>query len=136
MVIKAYPNTLPVPLGTTVLLECRISGDSSTVNYQWSCPNGACDISSESRVTPRSRIVNGNTLTVNVVSESDGGEYRCTVTEGGNTQTSSYNITVSGMYNTFNYLRIRLITYFCIIVCRYACATVYIISQYKHDVMQ
>ena len=99
VVIEAYPNTQPVPLGTTVVLECRVVGDSSTVSYQWRCPNGACDVSSESRVTPRSRIVNGNTLTVNVVSESDGGEYRCTVTEGGNTQTSSYNITVSGMHH-------------------------------------
>jgi hypothetical protein len=94
--IDAYPSTQPIPLGTAVVLECRIVGESSTVSYQWSCPNGACGISSESRVTPRSRIVNSNTLTVNVVSESDGGEYRCAVTEGRNTRTRSYNMTVSG----------------------------------------
>ena len=97
--IAAYPSTQPIPLGTAVVLECRVVGESSTVSYRWSCPNGACGVSSESRVTPRSRIVNSNTLTVNVVSESDGGEYRCTVTEGGNTLTHSYNMTVSGEHN-------------------------------------
>ena len=78
------------------MLECRVVGESSTVSYQWSCPNGACDVSSESRITPRSRIVKGNTLTVNVVSESDGGEYRCTVNEGGNIQMASHLMNISG----------------------------------------
>ena len=81
------------------MLKCGVGGESSTVSYQWSCPNGACNISSESRVTPRSRIVNGNTLTVNVVSESDGGEYRCTVNEGSNIQVVSHLMNVSGESN-------------------------------------
>ena len=99
--VDVYPSTQSVALGSTVVFVCRVVGvpeNSPTLSYQWSCPNGACDISSKSRVTPRSRIVNSNTLTVNVVSESDAGEYRCTVNEGENTQsgTSSYNITVLG----------------------------------------
>ena len=97
--IDAYPSTQPVPLGTTVVLVCRVVGmseEDSSTRYQWSCPNGACDISRGTQGSPRSRIVSGNTLTVNVVSKSDSGEYRCTVSEGGTTKTSSYDMTVSG----------------------------------------
>ena len=96
--IDAYPSTQPVPLGTTVVLVCRVGSiqDNSSASYEWSCPNSDCDISTGTRGTPRSRIVSGNTLTVNVVSKSDRGEYRCTVSEGGTTQTSSYDMTVAG----------------------------------------
>ena len=97
--IDAYPSTQPVPLGTTVVLVCRVVGstkENSSASYQWSCPNGACGISRGTSVPPRSRIVSGNTLTVNVVSKSDSGEYRCTVSEGGTTKTSSFDMTVSG----------------------------------------
>ena len=97
--IDAYPSTQPVPLGTTVVLVCRVVGvpeESSSASYEWSCPNGDCDISTGTRGSPRSRIVSGNTLTVNVVSKSDSGKYRCIVSEGGNTKTSSHNMTVSG----------------------------------------
>ena len=97
--IDAYPSNQPVPLGTTVVLVCRVFGvpeESSLASYQWSCPNGACDISTGTGGPPRSRIVSGNTLTVNVVSKSDSGEYRCIVSKGGNTNTSSYKLTVAG----------------------------------------
>ena len=81
------------------MLVCRVFGvpeEGSSTSYHWSCPNGACDISTGTGDPPRSRIVSGNTLTVNVVSKSDSGEYRCTVSEGGNTKTSSYKVTVAG----------------------------------------
>ena len=104
--VDAYPSTQPVPLGTTVVFVCRVVGipeSSRALNYEWSCPNGTCDVSSE---PPRSRIVKGNTLTVNVVGEYDAGEYRCTVTvtEEENSQTSSYNITVSGEHIKWLYI--------------------------------
>ena len=80
-----------------------MSEEDFSINYQWSCPNGACD-NSTSRDTskspiPRSRMMDGNTLIVNIVDKSDSGEYRCTVSEGGTTRISSYNMTVTGELN-------------------------------------
>ena len=108
--IDAYPSTQPVPLGTTVVLVCRVGSaqDNSSTTYEWSCPNGACDISTGTQGTPRSRIVSGNTLTVNVVTKFDSGEYRCTVSEGGTTQTSSYDMTVAGECFTIRQMVVRM----------------------------
>ena len=96
--IEANPSDQPVPMGTTVVLVCKVACSSYPVKYKWSCPNSACTVSASSRETPRYRKVSGNTLTVKVVDKSDAGEYRCTVNEGGNILSNSYTLAISGGY--------------------------------------
>ena len=80
-----------------------MSEEDSSARYLWSCPNGACDNSTSSDTSKypiaRSRMKGGNTLIVNIVDKSDSGEFRCTVSEGGTTRNSSYNMTVTGGLN-------------------------------------
>ena len=86
VVIDAYPNTGTVKWGTTVVLVCRAVGVPSTtvLSYQWTCPGGSCDAGA---VDPEwaAKVQQDNILVVNVRNGNDGGNYTCTVIEGGST---------------------------------------------------
>ena len=67
-----------VPLGTTVVLVCRVGGVASgtQLSYTWTCANGPCDVgegNNPNRKTYRDRMV------LNVLTSRDGGTYTCLV---------------------------------------------------------
>ena len=72
-----YSDT--VQLGKTVILVCRVSGIPYGVqtSYSWTCPNGTCNIGKGRN--PNRKTYN-DTLIINILSATDGGEYTCEVT--------------------------------------------------------
>ena len=92
---RASPASLP--LGTALVLVCRVSGiPQGQIKYTWTCPDGPC----EHPGYAGRKVVNGNILAVNITSNSDGGTYTCEVSrieaDGGNSQ--NYTLNVSGQY--------------------------------------
>ena len=86
-----------LPLGTALVLVCRVSGiPQRQIKYSWTCPDGPC----ERPGYVGRKIVNGNILAVNITSNSDGGTYTCEVSrdeaDGGYSQ--NYTLSVSGQY--------------------------------------
>ena len=86
-----------LPLGTALVLVCRVSGiPQRQIKYNWTCPDGPC----ERPGYVGRKVVNGNILAVNITSDSDGGTYTCDVsredTDGGYSQ--NYTLNVSGQY--------------------------------------
>ena len=85
-----------LPLGTALVLVCRVSGISQRqIKYNWTCPDGPC----ERPGYVGRKIVNDNILAVNITSDSDGGNYTCEVsrdeTDGGYRQ--NYTLLVTGI---------------------------------------
>jgi hypothetical protein len=82
VVIDSYSNTpsltMPIELGESVVLVCRVAGIASSipVSYEWSCPNKGCNIGAGQYPN---RQANGNTLVINVLSVEDAGSYECAV---------------------------------------------------------
>ena len=72
-----YSDT--VQLGKTVILVCRVSGIPYGVqtSYRWTCPNGTYNIGGGRN--PNRKTYN-DTLIINILSATDGGEYTCEVT--------------------------------------------------------
>ena len=96
--IDAYPSTQPVPLGTTVVLVCRVVGvpeEDSPPSYQWICLNGDC--TSDIDV---SRIQDANSVSVNVLGQNDEGQYSCTVSG----VTATYSMSVTSRYSAHTYI--------------------------------
>ena len=97
VVIDAYPNTVTVEQGTTLVLVCRVVGVPSTtvLSYEWTCPNGSCNAQG---IDPEwaARIQLDNILVVNMRNSNDTGDYTCTVV-GSNTQLASqtHSVTVT-----------------------------------------
>ena len=86
-----------LPLGTALVLVCRVSGlPQRQIKYSWTCPDGPC----ERPGYVGRKVVNGNILAVNITSASDGGTYTCEVSremaDGGYSQ--NYTLNVSGQY--------------------------------------
>ena len=101
MVIDGYtvnttqPSPASLPLGTALVLVCRISGiPRRQIEYSWTCPDGPC----ERLGYVGRKVVNDNILAVNITSVSDGGTYTCKIPrdepDGGYSQ--SYTLSVSG----------------------------------------
>ena len=69
-----------LPLGTTLILVCRLSGipHGQQTTYTWTCPNTPCQ-----QTGYAGRKINSNIIAINTTSTSDGGTYTCTVTAGG-----------------------------------------------------
>ena len=104
MVIDGYTvdstqsSPASLPLGTALVLVCRVSVlPQRPIKYNWTCPGGPC----ERPGYVGRKVVNGNILAVNIISDSDGGTYTCEVsrdeTDGGYSQ--NYTLNVSGQYN-------------------------------------
>ena len=104
MVIDGYNNSRSIltspatqPLGTTVILVCRVSGipHGLQTNYQWTCPNGPCQ-----QTGYVGRQISNNIIAINITSSSDGGEYTCAVTAKGNEFFSNeqFLLNVSGKF--------------------------------------
>ena len=85
------PATLP--LGTTVILVCRISGipHGLQTNYHWTCPNGPCQ-----QTGYAGRKINNNIIAINITSTSDGGIYTCNVTAEGRGASQQFQLNVTG----------------------------------------
>ena len=85
------PATLP--LGTTLILICRISGipHRPQTNYQWTCPNEPCQ-----QTGYAGRKINNNIIAINITSTSDGGTYTCNVTAQGREDSQQFQLNVNG----------------------------------------
>ena len=87
------PATLP--LGTTVILVCRLSGipHGLQTNYHWTCPNGLCQ-----QTGYAGRKINNNIIAINITSTSDGGTYTCSVTTEGREASQQFQLNVKGQW--------------------------------------
>ena len=85
------PATLP--LGTTLILVCRLSGipHGQQTTYTWTCPNTPCQ-----QTGYAGRKINNNIIAINTTSTSDGGTYTCTVTAGGMEASQQFQLNVKG----------------------------------------
>ena len=91
-----------VPLGTTVVLVCRVGGVASgtQLSYTWTCPNGPCDVGEGNNPN---RKTYGDRMVLNVLTSRDGGMYTCLVREGQNAvHGSSFTLNVQGEWYIFN----------------------------------
>ena len=86
------PATLP--LGTTLILVCRLSGipHGQQTTYTWTCPNTPCQ-----QTGYAGRKINNNIIAINTTSTSDGGTYTCTVTAGGMEASQQFQLNVLGV---------------------------------------
>ena len=103
MVIDGYTvdstqsSPASLPLGTALVLVCRVSGiPQRQIKYNWTCPGGPCERPGH----VGRKVVNGNILAVNITSNSDGGTYTCEVSrdEGDGAYNKNYSLSVSGQY--------------------------------------
>ena len=89
-----------VPLGTTVVLVCRVGGVASgtQLSYTWTCPNGPCDVGEGNNPN---RKTYGDRMVLNVLTSRDGGTYTCLVREGQDAvHESSFTLNVQGGWYT------------------------------------
>ena len=88
-----------VPLGTTVVLVCRVGGVASgtQLSYTWTCPNGPCDVGEGNNPN---RKTYGDRMVLNVLTSRDGGIYTCQVTVGQDTVYASFTLDVEGERST------------------------------------
>ena len=86
-------STATLPLETTVILVCRISGipHGLQTDYHWTCPNGTCQ-----QTGYAGRKINNNMIAINITSTSDGGTYTCTVTAEGREASQQFQLNVNG----------------------------------------
>ena len=88
-------STANLPLGTTLILVCRISGipHGLQTNYHWTCPNGPCQ-----QTGYDGRKINNNIIAINITSTSDGGTYTCklNVTAQGREDSHQFQLKVTG----------------------------------------
>ena len=85
-----------VPLGSQVILVCRIGGlpNGTVVNYTWTCPKGPCEV----KGYYGRKVYNEHILAVNITSTSDGGTYTCQMTAtGGQEATGNFTLSVMGV---------------------------------------
>ena len=97
--VLASPAT--VPLGTTVVLVCRVGGVASgtQLSYTWTCPNGPCDVGEGNNPN---RKTYGDRMILNVLTSRDEGMYTCLVTEGEDAvHGSSFTLNVEGEFVYF-----------------------------------
>ena len=105
-----------VPLGTTVVLVCRVGGVASgtQLSYTWTCPNGPCDVGEGNNPN---RKTYGDRMVLNVLTSRDGGTYTCLVTNTDKEDAihrPSFTIYVQG------------VIYFTIIICKHVCNSIHI----------
>ena len=91
-----------VPLGTTVVLVCRVGGVAfgTHLSYTWTCPNGPCDVGEGNNPN---RKTYGDRMVLNVLTSRDGGTYTCLVQEGEDAvHGSSFTLSMQGEWHTIN----------------------------------
>ena len=99
----------PVPLGTQIILVCRVVGlrYGTPLNYTWTCPNGDCvpEVADGSETyNYGKKIYNDSILAVNTTYTYYGGTHTCQVTaRGGQEATGSFNINITGMHACIAY---------------------------------
>ena len=88
------PATLP--LGTTVILVCRLSGipHGLQINYHWTCPNGPYQ-----QTGYAGRKINNNIIAINITSTRDGGTYTCDVTTHRRKASQQFQLKVTGQWS-------------------------------------
>ena len=97
-----------VPLGTTVVLVCRVGGVASgtQLSYTWTCPNGPCDVGEGNNPN---RKTYGDRMVLNVLTSRDGGTYTCLVREGQDAvHGPSFTLNVQGEWYTINVEYVQL----------------------------
>ena len=102
VVVDGYTHTTAlnsgdsVPLGTQVILVCRVVGlpHGTPPSYTWTCPSGPCAVEGYYG----RNIYNEHSLSVNTTSTCDGGTYTCRMTDTGRQEaTGSFKLNVTGM---------------------------------------
>ena len=93
---STYSYSATLPLGTTIILVCRLSGipHGLQTNYQWMCPNGPCQ-----QTGYAGRKINNNIIVINITSTSDGGTYTCNVTAQGREASQQFQLNVTGQWS-------------------------------------
>ena len=96
-----------VPLGTTVVLVCRVGGVASgtQLSYTWTCPNGPCDVGEGNNPN---RKTYGDRMVLNVLTSRDGGTYTCLVRGQDAVHGSSFTLNVLGEWYTINAMYVQL----------------------------
>ena len=85
-----------VPLGTTVVLVCRVGGVASgtQLSYTWTCPNGPCDVGEGNNPN---RKTYGDRMVLNVLTSRDEGMYTCQSAEAKwKSHSTNFTIRVAG----------------------------------------
>ena len=93
---RSFECQANLPLGTTIVLVCRVSGipPNVTRNYTWTCPNEPCI---QSGYEGRMIGDNLNVLAINITSMLDNGTYICNVTaEGCEEGSGKFHLKVTG----------------------------------------
>ena len=108
--VLASPAT--VPLGTTVVLVCRVGGVASGthLNYTWTCPNGPCDVGEGNNPN---RKTYGDRMVLNVLTSRDEGTYTCLVRGGQDAvHESNFTLNVQGEWYARHQLRVCIQLYY------------------------
>ena len=92
-VSSTHKSPATLPLGTTLILVCRLSGipHGQQTTYTWTCPNTPCQ-----QTGYAGRKINNNIIAINTTSTSDGGTYTCTVTAGGMEASHQFQLNIVG----------------------------------------
>ena len=92
-VSSTLKSTDTLPLGTNLILVCRLSGipHGLQTNYHWTCPNEPCQ-----QTGYDGRKINNNIIAINITSTSDGGTYTCNVTAEGREASQQFQLKVTG----------------------------------------
>ena len=93
---KIFESQANLPLGTTLVLVCRVSGIPPNIkrNYIWTCPNEPCF-----QQGYEGRMIGDklNVLAINITSIRDNGTYTCNVTaEGCEEGSGKFHLKVTG----------------------------------------
>ena len=106
--VLASPAT--VPLGTTVVLVCRVGGVASgtQLSYTWICPNGPCDVGEGNNPN---RKTYGDRMVLNVLTSRDEGMYTCLVRDRPErAHRSNFVLRVEGNSNTTAHMLVKICT--------------------------
>ena len=90
-VSSTFSSSATLPLGTTIILVCKLTPQGLQTNYHWTCPNEPCQ-----QTGYDGRKINNNIIAINITSTSDEGTYTCNVTAGGREASQQFQLNVNG----------------------------------------
>ena len=96
-----------VPLGTTVVLVCRVGGVASgtQLSYTWTCPKQHCNLGPDQGPSLHKQTFEDR-MVITAMSPDDSGDYTCLVHDhlGGTLSTEKFTLTVTGMPTDYTHL--------------------------------
>ena len=96
-----------VPLGTTVVLVCRVGGVASgtQLSYTWTCPKQHCNLGLDQGPSLHKQTFEDR-MVLTAMSPDDSGDYTCLVRDhlGGTLSTERFTLIVTGMPTDYTHL--------------------------------